>query len=1074
MVTRPSSPTGAAAHPAAQSALRERIAAVAGPGPVHFIGIGGAGMSGLARILLEAGIVVTGSDEADSPVLEQLMLRGARVRSGPHTADALGDARCTVYSSAIAPDNPELAEARRRGLPCLRRGEFLARLATAYPTVVAVAGSHGKSTTTAMLAHVLRETGRRPGYLVGGDVRGWPAPAAAGRGDILVTEVDESDGTQALLRSTVAVVTNVDDDHCWSVGGVEALEACFVRFAERAGRLVAWAAPTTRRLFAAHPAPCLIDATGIPPGLHLAVPGEHNRANAALACTVATALGVPPAEALAALASFQGVARRLTERWRAPDAATVVIEDYAHHPVEVQATLQALREAWPGYTLTVVFQPHRFERVRRYAAAFAQALDAADAAWVTPPFAAWVGDSEIADPRDIVRAMRSPHARYWDGSLEELAAELARVPAAAPRLLAVVGAGNVGRLAGLLRAALSAAWIEAAAALVRQQCPGVRLEQTRCWAELTTLGVGRARPLLACPENEAELGALVQTAARHRLPLMLVGAGSNLVGTDADVARLVVLLRQGAFTAMAPCGAGRWRVGAGVTLAALWAELGRHGSADPAFAPLAWIPGTLGGALHNNAGAHGSEIGRFVERLHGVDAATGEPWEAAGADIAWRYRAADIPAGIVITAAVLRFQTGAPAASAAAAYAESGRRRAAALPLGRTAGSAFRNPGDAAAGRLVEQAGCKGWRRGGCEMSPQHANVLVNRGTATEREVLELLAQVRRQVRETTGVLLMPEVTFAGEGVEQALAEREPPPRVVVLKGGPSTENAVSLRSGAAVAQALRSAGFAVAEVELTAAVLPPLPPRTDVVFPVLHGAFGEDGQLQALLEQRGIPFVGSGSAACAVIMEKIASKECFRAAGVPTPGHARIAAVTSGPPADLRFPLVVKPSSQGSTFGITKVKGPSGWWRRALKKAFALDRSVFAEEFIAGTEITVAVLAGQALPVVEILPPRGRMFDYDAKYDHRRGHTRYNCPPTRVPAAAQAQAQRLAEAAFGALGAKDLLRVDFIVDDAGIPWALEANAIPGFTATSLFPKAAQAAGLSFVELCARLVRANL
>lgn len=1051
--------------------IRAAVAAAVGPGPVHFVGVGGAGMSGLATILLEAGVPVTGTDAADSAVLARLAAQGAQVQVG-HAAACVGQARLLVFSSAVAPDNPEREEARRRGLRSLRRGEFLAELARAFPVVVAVGGSHGKSTTSAMIAHILRETGRRPGFLVGGDVRGWPAPASVGRSGVLVTEVDESDGTQALMRCSHAVITNIDDDHCWSLGGVRQLEACFARFGRSAPRLFGWDSPTLRRLFAKHPGVCLLGDADVPVSLQLGVPGAHNRRNAAVACAVAVALGVSPRAAAAALASFQGVARRLTERYRSPDGVTVIVEDYAHHPVELRATLQALRERYPEHRLSAVFQPHRFERVKRYAREFGRVLDAADEAVVTPPFAAWLADGGIADPRDIVRAMTRPGAVYWDRPLEELAAALAARPAAGPRLLAVVGAGDVGRLAGLLRGALAERWLTDTEAWLRAAFPALALGRRRRWAELTTLGAGTARPLLAEPASEDELRALLRALAPRRVPLFVLGAGSNVVGADWEAPRLVLRLRGEAFCGVRRLAGGRWRVGAGTSLAALHRTLEQAGAATPEVAPLAWIPGTLGGAVRLNAGAHGRTLGMLVRRVTGFRP-DGTPWTVAGDAIRWGYRESSLPVDSIITAVELAPGKAAPA-RAARVYRDSGRQRTATQPQGRSAGCVFRNAGGLAAGLLIERSGCKGWSRGACRVSDQHANFFLTNGAAQERDVLDLLQRVRRTVYETTGVLLMPEVTMAGAGAA-AVREQLAASRVVVVKGGPSTERAVSLRSGKAVADALRTAGYEVVEVELNGTRLPRLPRRFDVLFPVLHGAFGEDGQLQALLEARGIPFVGSGSKACAVIMDKLASKACFRAAHVPTPRQARIADMQAPPPAGLRFPLVVKPNCQGSTFGITKVKGPAGgWWRRALKQAFALDPVVFAEEFVSGTEITVAVLEGKALPVVEIVPPKGRMFDYDAKYDHRRGHTHYLCPPEHVPAAAQKRAQRLAERACAALGAKDLLRVDFIVDADGTPWALEGNAIPGFTATSLFPKAAQAAGISFAELCARLVKANL
>lgn len=297
--------------------------------------------------------------------------------------------------------------------------------------------------------------------------------------------------------------------------------------------------------------------------------------------------------------------------------------------------------------------------------------------------------------------------------------------------------------------------------------------------------------------------------------------------------------------------------------------------------------------------------------------------------------------------------------------------------------------------------------------------------------------------------------------------------RVAVLKGGPSSEREVSLRSGEAVAAALAEAGHRVFEIDVTEWALPELP-AVDVVFPALHGPFGEDGGVQQALEERGIAYVGSGVEASKLMMDKSRTKDTVRGHGVPTLNGVLIEDPDAPPVEGLRYPLIVKPNGQGSSLGMTKLTRSSVWWRRALRRGFALDSSVLVEEFMSGVEVTVGIILGEALPVIEIVPPKGHMFDYDAKYEYKNGHTRYYCPPKTVSEAVQAEVRRLALKAYEVLGARNLLRVDFIVDKGGKPWFLEANSIPGFTGTSLVPKAAKAVGIDFPELCSRLVRASV
>lgn len=406
---------------------------------LHFTGIGGVGMCGLGLICRDLGIDVSGTDAVPSRNLTLLTDAGATVSTG-HTDTLPGTPDCLIYSSAVPEDNTERLIAWQRGIPCYRRGEFLAQLSRLFPTCISCAGSHGKTTISAMLSHLLRECGQNPGYLIGGMPVGFDRPANAGDGHTLVTEVDESDGTQALMESTHAIVSNVDDDHCWSVGGPDKLDDCFRTFGFNSGKLVTVDTPKTRELFADHPDVCFQMAP--PADLELAIPGEHNRINAALALEMAIQLGVDRIAALSALKTFAGVDRRMSVRFDSP--RMTIVEDYAHHPTEVRATIAALRDAYPGRTLTVVFQPHRFERIARYRDAFSDALSQADSVVVTAAFSAWTDDGHLAAASRIADGIRVP-ARYVDDDYEALAKDLAGTTADGG-VLAVLGAGDVTKL----------------------------------------------------------------------------------------------------------------------------------------------------------------------------------------------------------------------------------------------------------------------------------------------------------------------------------------------------------------------------------------------------------------------------------------------------------------------------------------------------------------------------------------------------------------------------------------------------------------------------------------------------
>lgn len=285
--------------------------------------------------------------------------------------------------------------------------------------------------------------------------------------------------------------------------------------------------------------------------------------------------------------------------------------------------------------------------------------------------------------------------------------------------------------------------------------------------------------------------------------------------------------------------------------------------------------------------------------------------------------------------------------------------------------------------------------------------------------------------------------------------------KVAVLKGGPSSEREISLKSGAAVAKGLRAAGYEVVEIDVTSRALE-FPEPVDGVFIALHGEFGEDGQVQQLLEEKQLPYTGSNPAASRTAFDKRLSKACFIQAGIPT---AAFDLVGPGGHTALPFPVVIKPPCQGSTIGIYKISSEAEWLP-ALAKSLEYDGAVIAEAFIPGRELTVGIVGETVLPVIEILAPDG-WYDFHAKY--AKGQSRHLCPAP-LDATVSRKAQEIALKTFHALGCRGLGRVDFRLTPAGDLFVLELNNIPGFTETSLLPEAAQAAGIGFADLCARIM----
>ena len=422
---------------------------------LHFIGIGGAGMSGLALVCSRLGADVTGSDRAESSYMERLRSAGLEPRLG-HDPANLPEGAEVVISTAIAEDNPELELARERDLAVRHRGDLLAELCEAK-RLLAVAGTHGKTTTAAMAAWALRAAGADPAYFIGGEVPGLgPGGATAnagwGAGEWVVAEADESDASFLRLRPEVAVVTNVEMDHHSHWGSVAELRAAFARFAEPAKGLVVPAGGGLDSLAAGAEVAAFDDRGPGPPDLELAVPGRHNLLNARAALAAIALAGADVDAGAASLAEFPGVRRRL--ELRGERAGTRIYDDYAHHPTEVRAAIAALRELAPE-RLIAVFQPHLYSRTKAFGEQLGSALSLADEVMVLDVYPAReepVGELAGVSGLDVARAAadRMEGRRVcWVPDRRRAAAALA--PALAPgRVLVTIGAGDINELADAL------------------------------------------------------------------------------------------------------------------------------------------------------------------------------------------------------------------------------------------------------------------------------------------------------------------------------------------------------------------------------------------------------------------------------------------------------------------------------------------------------------------------------------------------------------------------------------------------------------------------------------------------
>jgi UDP-N-acetylmuramate--alanine ligase len=448
-------------------------------GPIHFVGIGGIGMSGIAEVLLNHGYAVQGSDLKPSKITERLDKLGARIFIGQKAANLEG-AAVVVISSAIKPGNPELDEARARHLPVVRRAEMLAELMRLRSNV-AIAGTHGKTTTTTLVATLLDQGGFDPTVVNGGIIHAYGSNARVGQGEWMVVEADESDGTFTRLPATIAIVTNIDPEHMEHWGSVEALRKGFYDFVSNipfyglavlctdhpevqalVGRITDRRMVTfgfsaqadvsaTRPRFEggkAHFDVLLRAEDQVIEGCTLPMPGDHNVSNALAAVAVARHLGMKKEEIRAALAGFAGVNRRFTRVGEVN--GVTIIDDYGHHPVEIAAVLKAARQASAGRVIAV-HQPHRYTRLSSLFEDFCQCFNEADVVGIAEVYAAGEDPIPGASGADLVAGLFRHGHRHARQVLDEVDLErLVREQARPGDIVVCLGAGNISAWANAL------------------------------------------------------------------------------------------------------------------------------------------------------------------------------------------------------------------------------------------------------------------------------------------------------------------------------------------------------------------------------------------------------------------------------------------------------------------------------------------------------------------------------------------------------------------------------------------------------------------------------------------------
>jgi len=744
---------------------------------IHLIGVAGSGMSGIAALLLELGHELTGSDKVSTVETDRLQRRGLCFHE-QHRAAAASNADLIVFSSAIKFDNPILVSARESGKPAVRRAEALAAIMQGKRGIL-IAGMHGKTTTSAMTAHVLREGGLHPSHYVGAEIpilgtnAHWDP-----RGEYFVAEGDESDGTLLCFHPEHSLILNIEEEHLDFYVDLAAIEKVFARLVEQTSRTVFYniddanavrlcakrkdaisfgfsekadyrAADIELRDFAS--VFCVYRRGEQLGEAVLNVPGQHNVQNAVGVIALATELGISFDKIAASLSKFEHARRRFEIKYQSD--RFLLVDDYAHHPTEIRATLKTATSIGRKRVLTM-FQPHRYSRTKALRNEFGRAFDDADCVIVTDiypaseaPIPGITGETisnEIATHghRGVSYQPRSEWIHRDVGNMLD-----------SGDLVMSLGAGNIHEQLALLAADLVIA--EKLKAIVGEQ-GDLRLYEPL--SKHTTLRVGGPAQFWVEPRNESAFAELIRFCRYESLPLFVVGRGSNLLVKDGGIRGVVVH----------PCGGDfdKIEVNGNEITAGVGAKLKEvaYAGKTSGLGGLEWmegIPGAVGGGLRMNAGAMGAQTFENVVCVRYLDP-DGNLHVKKRDDLEVYYRNFPLLESNFAISAVFRGQP-APTEEIVRNLKASQQKRRTSQPAAKSAGCIFKNPDSCPAGKLVDELGLKNSCVGKARVSEVHGNFIVNDGGATAADMLELIEKIKAVARAKRGIELETEVQIVGE-----------------------------------------------------------------------------------------------------------------------------------------------------------------------------------------------------------------------------------------------------------------------------------------------------------------------
>ncbi len=749
---------------------------------IHLIGVAGSGMSGLAQLLLEMGHEVSGSDRVNSTETERLSSIGLQF-SSPHTEQCVDGCDYVIYSSAIRETNPARKAAMEQGIPTLRRAECLAAILHNKDGII-VAGTHGKTTTSALSAHVLRRANLNPSYYVGAEIPVLGTNAKWGDGPMMVAEGDESDGTLVLYKPKHSIILNLEPEHLDFYRDLDHLKEVFTTLINNtSGKVIYCAedenatelvAPTGKGVSygwenADYTASDLLEGRGVtyftvskggePIGrLELGIPGRHNVLNALAAFALADLHGADFTGIDTAMSSFAGAKRRFETKYYSPNYR--IVDDYGHHPTEVEATLKTARTFEPE-RLVVAFQPHRYSRTQLLAKEFGEAFTHADLVYVSDIYAASEDPIEGVSAQTIVDAIKEaggPKAEVVGpvaGAHHRIGNKLKPGD-----LLITLGAGNIHEVGTKIARDLTTLEDIQRFQPAPEDASSCLYEPMR---RHTTIMIGGPAQFWIEPHTFAGFASIVNTLKERSLPIRIVGRGSNLLVRDGGIRGAVIHPAGGEFNEV--------RVEGNRIICGVGARFKKVASAAQAagiggFEWMEGIPGNVGGSLRMNAGAMGTETFDQVVEMTFLNE-VGKIVKKNREEIVAHYR--NVPMLDHNFALGVVFEGDpAPADDIQEKMLESRHKRNTSQPKAASAGCIFKNPlPDLGAGKLIDQLGLKGTAIGKAEISDVHANFFVNKGGATAEEMLDLIAHAQKTALDEREITLETEVQILGEDVAQ-------------------------------------------------------------------------------------------------------------------------------------------------------------------------------------------------------------------------------------------------------------------------------------------------------------------